>query len=322
MRLTRKVLLSCSLGLGLAGAAAADPAGDRSRVGAAGVHAPDPADERAVEIALRALDAIERGWAIGAYGDRARVSVNARGASGFGATMNVVIDPPGRRWRLDAGGDVGPLALAVRGDAATLHVPGLAQWARRRAGALARVARPAASIAAEIAAMRARLRAGYPGLVYRGEEAVHGVSAHRIDDTAAPGTTVSFWIDAGSDLPRRIAVDRHGGGDVRIDLRYGEGPVPIRIEATISKSPPIRVVATLHYDGAGRVRRIDGLLRSGGSELEADVTVRWSTGADPGFFDLEIPAPARRVAFAQLARGIALQAAGSLGPIVRGLLGR
>lgn len=282
--------------------------------------APAP-DDRAIEIALKALDAVERGWALGVY-DRAsrfRAAINLRGAS-FGVTANAVIDRPGRRWRLDAGGDVGPLTLLVAEGSALLHVPPFRQHARGRAGALAPGASVGRSLTAELEAMRARLEDGYAPLVYHGEETLGGWRVHRLVDQPAPGATASYWIDAETYLPRRIALSRPGAADLRLDFAYGRGPRPIRIDTRVEGERPIQVASSPAYDGEGRVKHLHVTVRAAGAPpLEADVNLDWAPRLAEGFFRVVPPADSREVPFAQLAQGVLFQAAGALGAIARAL---
>lgn len=282
---------------------------------------PEGPDDRAVEIALRSLEAIERGWALQAHRRRARIALNLRGSGGFGATANLVTDPAGRRWRLDAAGDVGPLTLLVRGGRATLHVPALEQWGEQPASDLARFADPVGAIASEIAAIRERLRGGYAELVYRGESTVDGVPVHRIEDVAVPGTTVSFWIDARRWLPRRVVVHQSAGPDTRVELSYGQSPRPSRIVMVREAASALRIEATPAYDAEGRLRNLRAVIGASGSEVVANLNVVWSPRVGDDFFAFAPPRPTRRVAFEQLARGVVLSLAGRLGPLVRALMG-
>jgi hypothetical protein len=81
------------------------------------------ADDRALEIARQALDAVRQGWALGRYDDasQVRAAINLRGAGAQGVTANLVLDRSAPRWRLDTAGG---LALTVgRPRPARAHVP-------------------------------------------------------------------------------------------------------------------------------------------------------------------------------------------------------
>lgn len=285
-------------------------------------------DERAIEIARRMLDAIESGWALARYDEapRVRAAVNLRGgdASPVGLTGNLVVDRSGRRYRLDAAGDVGPLTLYVEGAEAALHVPSLGQYARRPAGALAPGASLARSLTAELAAARARLAGGYADLAYRGEEAVHGAASYRIEDAPEPGVTVSYWVDARTYLPRRVHVARPGRRDVRIDLHYGPGPRPARIEANLEAERDLQATIRPGYDGSGRASRFHAVIRvAGGGEFTLDLNLDWAPGVGPAHFRFTPPPGAQQVPFGQLASGVFFAAAGRLGtllPLVTGWL--
>lgn len=288
-----------------------------------------PEDERAVEIALKALDAVESGWALARYdaASQVRAAVNLRGggATPVGLTANLVIDRSAGRYRLDAAGDVGPLTLYVNGREAALHVPALGQYALRPAGVLAPGATVSRSLTAEVAAMRARLGQGYAELAYRGEESLDGRATHRIDDTPAPGVTASYWIDAASFLPRRIILTRPAGRKVAFDFHYGGGPRPTRIDVSLTGERDAQVVVTPSYEGGGgRVSRLHAVSRiASGGEFTADINLDWSPGVSAEHFRFTPPAGAREVAFEQLASGVLFAAAGKLGallPLVTGWL--
>lgn len=279
-------------------------------------------DDRATEIALGSLAAMERGWALSAYdrAPRVRASVNLRGR-GLGVTANAVLDRPGRRWRLDAAGDIGPLTLLVAEGSALLHVPAFGQHARGAAGGLAPGATVGRSLAAEVATMRARLEAGYDGLAWRGEETLGGHRVHRLVEQGA-GETATYWIDAGTSLPRRIALERPGGKALRVDFTYGAGPRPTRVDIRVTGERELTVVASPAYDGQGRAKHLHLSVRpAGAAPLEADVNLDWAPRLADGFFRLAPPADSRSVPFAQLAQGVMFQAAGVLGALARVLGG-
>lgn len=282
---------------------------------AAGQRAPD---ERAIEIARRSLDAIESGWVLARYDGarRVRAAVNLRGGGSapVGLTANIVMDRPAGRYRLDAAGGVGPLTLHVGGPNAALYVPGLNQYARGEAGALAPGATFSRSLTAEIAAMRARLDGGYDGLIYRGEETLDGAVTHRIDDTPAFSTLASFWIDARTHLPRRIVLARPGRQDLRIDFRYGAGPRPSRVDAHLEGQRDMELVITPRYDGAGRVSHVHAVNQvAGAGEFTMDVNLDWSPRVSADHFRFTPPAGAQEVPYGQLMSGIIFAAAGTLG---------
>ncbi|CAN5285368.1 hypothetical protein BH18GEM1_BH18GEM1_02490 [soil metagenome] len=287
-------------------------------VSAASVAKAHSGDERAVAIAQRALDAVENGWRLGQYdaARRVRAAVNLRGG-GAGLTANVVADRAGRRYRVDAAGDIGPLTLYANAEQAALHVPGLGQYARRSAGPLAPGATLSRSLRAEFAAMRARLDQGYGELVYRGDETLDGAAVHRIDDSPAPGVTASYWIDAGSYLPRRIVLVRPGRQNLQVDFRYGGGPRPNRVDAYLRGQHDVRLAITPRYDESGRMAQLHAVSRvAGGGEFTTDVNLDWSPSVGVGYFSFTPPAGAQEVPFEQLASGVVFAAAGKLGALL------
>jgi len=234
------------------------------------------ADDRALEIARRALDAVRGGWALGRYDDASqlRAAINLRGAGAQGVTANLVLDRSTPRWRLDAAGGLGPLTLWASPDRLALHVPSLDQYATRSGGGLAAFASEWGRLDAEVAAMRGRLDAGYADLTLAGEETVDGRAAWRLDDRPEPGTTASYWIDQASHLPRRIVLDRPGRRDVRIELAYASGPRPVRATAVLQGQRDAQLTLTPSYDGSGRVSRIQVVTESAGSApITTDVTL-------------------------------------------------
>ncbi len=278
-------------------------------------------DEKAIQIVQRCLDAIESGWALSAYdrASRVRAAVNVRGTRpAVGVTANVVMDRPGRRMRIDAAGDVGPLTLLVDRERILLYAPATAQFARRTAGSLAPGAWMAANLAAEVAAIRARLDAGYPLLVYRGREEIGGRAMDVVEDTPEPGATATYWIDASTSLPWRVILSRPGRGDVRLDLTYGNGPRPTAAELQIWGEPSVSISLTPRYDGSGRVSRLQALARTTTSgTLTTDLTFDWSPDTDRGFFDFQPPAGTAEVPFQQLVSGVLLASAGKLGALLQ-----
>lgn len=281
-------------------------------------------DTRANEIAAQALDAVRRGWALARYdaARQVRAAINLRGAGTQGVTANLVLDRDGPRWRLDTAGGVGPLTLWAMPDRAALHVPSLEQHATRAGGDLARMAAQAGRIDAEVAAMQARLAGGYTELALGGEETIDGAATWRLDDRVEAGTTASYWIDQRSHLPRRIAVDRPGRRDVRIELSYGSGPRPVRVTAYQQGQRDVQVTLTPTYDSAGRVARVQAVAApAGGSQITTDVTFDWSPGMGASYFRFEPPAGSREVPFGQLSQGVLIMAAGALGALVPLLLG-
>lgn len=282
-------------------------------------------DEEAIRIVRRSLDAIESEWALAAYdrADRVRAAVNVRGtAPAVGVTANVVVDRAARRLRLDAAGDVGPLTLLADRRRILLYVPAVAQFARGDGGALAPGDWMAADLTAELAAIRARLDAGYPLLVYRGREELDGRPVDVVEDTPAPGATTTYWFDAASSLPRRMVLSRPGRGVVRLDLSYGGGRRPTGAELEVQGERSTRVTLTPRYDGAGRVSRVQAVVHgSGGGALTTDVTFDWAPDPARGFFSFQPPDGTTEVPFQQLVSGVLLTAAGKLGGLLQLLAG-
>jgi hypothetical protein len=281
-------------------------------------------DPQATEIALRALAAVERGWALARYDQagRVRAAINLRGTNGLGVTANLAFDRANRRWRLDTAGDVGPLTLYADAARATLYVPSLVQFATRAAGFLAPSASVGRSLTAEVAAMRRRLEAGYAPLVYRGEEMLDGTPVHVLVDTPEPGTTTTFWIDARTSLPRRVAVAAAGGRDIRLDFGYRGSARPASVTATFVGPRPVRLDLVPGYDDLGRVRRLGVSGRmADGTGIDADVNLIWSPRFGPAHFRFEPPAGVRQVSFQQLASGVLFTAAAKLGPLVSIFMG-
>ncbi|MDX1661020.1 MAG: hypothetical protein R3326_04445 [Gemmatimonadota bacterium] len=285
-----------------------------------------PSDDRAIEIALAALEAIRADWALARYAaaDRVRGRLNLRGTGtgmDVGVTASAVVDRPNRRWRLDASGDVGPLTLAVSPRRALLYVASLEQHAVRPPGTLAS-ALLAANPAARVDAMRANLRDGYAALRFEGEELVGGAAAWRLEESPEPGVTASYWIDQRTSLPLRVVLDRPGRNDVRVEFGYGAGPRPTRVAAYVEGQRDVQVVASPAYDGAGRARHVhvDATVAGGGS-YSIDVMLDWSPRIAPGFFDFAPPAASQAVSFSQLLQGVVFSAAGKLGGLVSAFLG-
>jgi hypothetical protein len=260
-------------------------------------------DERAIEVARQALDAIESGWALARYdgAQRVRVAINARagGSTPIGITSNLVVDRSAQRWRLDAGGDVGPLTLYADREQMTLVSPDLEQFARQQT------------------ATRQRLDRGYRLLRYVGEETINGSLAHRIEDTPAPGTTATYWIDVATHLPRRAELARPGRKDVRIEFHYGSNPRPVRVEIYVEGEHDVQTMATLRYDGMGRVSQAHAVSRvGGGDEFTSDINVDWSPNVAAGFFSFDPPVGAQEVPFQQLVSGLLFAAANKLAAIL------
>lgn len=281
-------------------------------------------DSGAVEIARRALDAVRGGWALARYDQAAmvRAAINLRGAGSEGVTGNVVVDRATPRWRLDAAGGVGPLTLWAMPDGMALHVPALAQYARRSGGSLARMAGEGSGLDAEVAAMRSRLDGSYTQLSLAGEETIAGAAVWRLDDRIEPGTTASYWIDQRSHLPRRIVLDRPGRRDVRVELAYGAGPRPTGATVYLQGQRDAEVRLTPTYEGSGRVSRVQIVTRpAGGVPVTIDVTLDWSPAVAAGFFRFAPPTGASEVPFGQLSQGVLLMAAGALGGLLPVLLG-
>lgn len=285
--------------------------------------APGPTDEKAIRIVRGTLDAIERGWALAAYdrASRVRAAINLRGANpSVGVTANLVVDRSARRMRLDAAGDVGPLTLTGNPQGMLLYVPSLEQFARGPgldAGAWLQ-----ADLSAEVRAIRARLDAGYPLLVYQGREEIDGRPVEVVKDTPEPGATATYWIDAATSLPRRIVLTGTGRGELRVDLAYGAAPRPVRADLVSRGEQELRLVLTPSYDGTGRVSRLQAVASpAGGGSLTTDLSFDWSPETGGGFFSFQPPGGAVEVPFQQLATGVLLTAAGKLGPILQILSG-
>jgi hypothetical protein len=283
-----------------------------------------PADEKAIQVVRRTLDAIERGWALAAYDDapRVRTAINLRGTNPVvGITANLVVDRRNRRLRLDAAGDVGALTLTGDRERLLLYVPSLSQFARR-SGGVGGWGWVRTSLTAELAAIRSRLDAGYPLLVYRGREEIDGRPVEVVTDTPEPGTTATYWIDAESFLPRRIVLAGGGRGETRVDLAYGAGPRPVRADVVSRGDRELRMVLTPSYDGTGRVSRLQAVATpTGGGSLTTDLAFDWSPDTGPGFLAFQAPEGAVEVPFQQLATGVLLTAAGKLGAILQILSG-
>jgi hypothetical protein len=279
---------------------------------------------RANEIASRALDAVRSGWALARYDQarQVRAAVNLRGGGIQGVTANLVADRDGPRWRLDVAGGLGPLTLWAMPDRTALHVASLGQHATRAGSGLARMVAGAGGLDAEVAAMQSRLEAGYTGLTLAGEEMVDGAATWRLDESPEPGTTASYWIDKDTHLPRRIALDRPGRRDVRIELTYGSGPRPVRATGYLQGQRDVQVTLTPTYDAAGRVQRVQAVTTpSGGSAVTTDVTFDWSPGMGASFFRFSPPEGSREVSFGQLSQGVLIMAAGALGALLPIVLG-
>jgi len=217
---------------------------------------------------------------------------------------------------------VGPLTLWALPDRTALHVPGLGQYASRRGGDLAATAGQARRLDPEVAAMRARLDGGYGALTLAGEETIDGAATWRLDDRIEPGTTATYWIDRATRLPRRIALDRPGRRDLRIDFAYGAGPRPVRAVAYLQGQRDVQVTLTPTYQASGRVVRLQVVAQpSGGSPVTTDVTLDWSPSISAEFFRFTPPAGATEVSFQQLSQGVLLMAAGALGSLLPVLMG-
>ncbi len=278
-------------------------------------------DERAIEVARQALDAIESGWALARYdgAQRVRVAINARagGSTPIGITSNLVVDRSAQRWRLDAGGDVGPLTLYADREQMTLVSPDLEQFARQQTGMLTLGDGSDDGLVAQLTATRQRLDRGYRLLRYVGEETINGSLAHRIEDTPAPGTTATYWIDVATHLPRRAELARPGRKDVRIEFHYGSNPRPVRVEIYVEGEHDVQTMATLRYDGMGRVSQAHAVSRvGGGDEFTSDINVDWSPNVAAGFFSFDPPVGAQEVPFQQLVSGLLFAAANKLAAIL------
>ena len=142
-------------------------------------------------------------------------------------------------------------------------MPALEQYATRSAGGLATLASQWGRLDAEVVAMRARLDEGYGNLSLAGEESIDGRVTWRLDDRPEPGTTTSYWIDQGTHLPRRIAIDRPGRRDVRIDLAYGSGPRPSRAVAYLQGQRDVQLTLSPAFERTGQHNR-SGTVTLGG----------------------------------------------------------
>lgn len=291
---------------------------------AAPLPTPGVTDPEAARIALRALDAIERGWALARYDQagRVRATVNLRGTNGLGVTANLALDRSAGRWRLDTAGDVGPLTLWADNQRASLLVPALSQYASRPAGFLAPGASLGRSLTREVATMRQRIEGGYAPLVHRGVETVDGAQVNVIVDTPEPGVTSTYWLDASTDLPRRITIAKAGGRQMRIDFAYARGPRPSTVTAIFPGTREVRLTIAPRYDQNGRVSRfsISGRMPDG-TGIDADVNLQWSTQLGNAYFRFSPPSGAQQVSFEQLASGVLFGAAGKLGPLASIVLG-
>ncbi len=282
-------------------------------------------DDEAVRIVQRSLDAIEAGWALSAYdrASRVRAAVNVRGTQpAVGVTANLVVDRTNRRMRLDTAGDVGPLTLLADRQRILLYVPGTGQFARQAADVPAPGDWMAADLTAEIAAIRARLDAGYPLLVHRGRQEIEGRPVEVVEDTPAPGATATYWIDATSSLPLRMVLERPGRAVVRLDLTYGEGTRPTAVELQLQGDRSARISMTPRYDGSGRLSRLQAVIRpSAGGDLTADLSFDWASDPARGFFEFQPPEGTAQVPFQQLVSGVLLASAGKLGGLLQLLAG-
>ena len=170
--------------------------------------------------------------------------------------------------------------------------------------------------------LQSRLADGYAELTLGGEETIDGAATWRLDDQPEPGTTASYWIDQASHLPRRIAIDRPGRRDVRVELAYGSGPRPVRAVAYLQGQRDVQVTLTPTYDSSGRAARIQAVIvPAGGSTITTDLTFDWSPGMGVSFFRFSAPAGSREVPFGQLSQGVLILAAGALGALLPVLLG-
>lgn len=283
-------------------------------------------DERAVEVARRALDAMEREWFLAEYDDihRVRVGINLRGEAlaATGLTANLVADRPNRRWRLDASGDIGPLTLIVDGQRSTLIVPELDQYAHGEPNALGLWGLFDRRLMSEIGVVRRRLNDGYAHLLYRGEEVVGGAVTHRVEDTPAPGVTATYWIDGEMYLPRRAEWTDLARGVTTIDLHYQSGRLPSRIEVHSSDPVSVHIEVSPTYDERGRVKRLHAVSRAADGGLTTlDLNLDWAPTIGADFFDHTAPADADQVPFEQLASGVALTAVAKLAPSMPFIMG-
>lgn len=276
-------------------------------------------DREAIEIALDALSAIESQWGLAAYDEaqrvRAEVELHGSASAPFAVSGNLTLDKPNRRWRLDASGDLGPLSLFVGTTQTTLYVPGLRQFARQSGAALA----PDGSTSAmqQVRIVRARLGDDYTQLRYLGRETVDGALTEKIQDTPAPETTITYWIDVMTSLPRRIVVGRTGRRDASIDFRYASGARPSSVEAYLQGERDVQVSSTLQYDVRGRIARIASTTRiAGGGTFTGDATFDWTPTLGQGFFSFTPPSGTQEVPFQQLVTGVLFAAAGKLAALL------
>lgn len=274
---------------------------------------PDP---RAIEVARATLDAIEREWAIGAY-DAAfalRASFDLSGES-TSVTGELVVDRRNGRLRLDTERGVGPLTFVLAGGSGDLHVPSLGQYATRSTGALG-AGLAGFSARSRIETARQRLGGEYGALSHLGVETVDGAETDRIRDVTQPGTTVDYWIDQRTRLPRRIVV-AEGERRTRIGFRYASGPRPSGAVIETGGPRPVRITLAPVYDGSGRAASLRATIAPAtGSPMAADVRLDWDPSIAPGFFEPVPPGGAKRVPFQQLVWGVLFSAAGQLGPLL------
>jgi len=279
---------------------------------------PDP---RAIDVATATLDAIEREWGIGAYeaATALRASFDLSGES-TAVTGDLVVDRRNGRLRLDTERGVGPLTFVLAEGTGTLHVASLGQYATRSTGTLG-AGLADLSAGSRIETARQRLGGEYGALSHLGVETVDGVETDRIRDVPGPGTTVDYWIDRGTRLPRRIVV-AEGDRRTRIGFRYASGPRPSEAVIETGGPRPVRIALAPVYNGSGRAASLRATIAPAtGSPMTADIRLDWDPSIAPGFFTPAPPAGAKRVPFQQLVTGVVFSAAGQLGfllPLVTG----
>lgn len=276
-------------------------------------------DREAINIALDALAAIESKWNLAAYdeADRVRVEADVHGSVSppLAISGKLTLDKPNRRWRLDTSGDLGPLSLFVETAGMTLYVPGLRQFARQSGGAL--TPDGTTSAVRQVRVVRARLGDEYTQLRYLGRETVDGALSERIEDTPAPETSVTYWIDVETHLPRRIVVSRPGRRDASVDFRYASGTRPSAVEVYLQGERDVQSSSTLAYDDRGRVVRAVSTTRvAGGGTFNSEVTFDWTPTVGQGFFSFTPPDGTQEVPFPQLVTGVLFAAAGKLSALL------
>lgn len=288
-------------------------------VGVSALAATSLRDDRASEIALRSVEAMEREWALTAYDaiDQLRAAIDMSGGSAnrqFMLTSDLAVDKPSRRVKVDASGDVGPVTLFASEQKATLFAPALQQYASK---ALEPKAGFKPTVQDHVEAVKLLLETGSVPLEYLGEEPVESYSTHRIRHAQDEETMVDYWIDIETDLPRRIEVTKESTKEVRLDLYYEMGSQPSRLEAEITRNKPVHVTLKPQYEASGRVSKLQMKSTLPKGEVVANVDLDWMPTLSPDFFEFSAPEGAREVKFEQLVSGLVIVTLGKLGPVLR-----